>query len=56
MSEELRRARHAREMEALFLPDYDAQNKPSADKRAAYAFRAYRLPGSAGWTRSWTGL
>jgi hypothetical protein len=32
-----RRARLLRDLEQDFLPDYDAQNMPSADKRAAYA-------------------
>lgn len=43
-----RRARLVREMEAEFVPDYDAQSMPSADKRAAYtlehiAFRVSRI-------------
>lgn len=43
--DELKRARLIKEMEAIFLPDYDAQNMPSADKRAAYALEhiAYRM-------------
>jgi hypothetical protein len=32
-----RRARLPRELEQHFLPDYEVQNLPSADKRAAYA-------------------
>ena len=34
-----------KEMEQLFLPKYDAQNMPSADKRAAYALEhiAFRM-------------
>jgi hypothetical protein len=45
MSDDIRRARVAREMEELFLPVYDANSLPSADKRAAYALEhiAYRL-------------
>jgi hypothetical protein len=40
-----RRARLIREMEGDFVPDYDAQNMPSADKRAAYALEhlAFRV-------------
>jgi len=40
-----RRARLVREMEQGFLPDYDAQSLPSADKRAAYALEhiAFRV-------------
>jgi hypothetical protein len=43
-----RRARLIREMEQDFVPDYDAQSLPAADKRAAYAlehiaFRAGRI-------------
>ena len=40
-----RRARLLREMEQEFLPDYDAQSFPSADKRAAYALEhiAFRV-------------
>ncbi len=40
-----RRARLVREMEAEFVPDYDAQSMPSADKRAAYALEhiAFRV-------------
>ncbi len=37
MNDTVRKAQVAREMEQLFIPDYDAQNMPSADKRAAYA-------------------
>ncbi len=45
MTDDVRRARIAREMEELFLPTYDASNMPSADKRAAYALEhiAFRL-------------
>jgi hypothetical protein len=34
-----------REMEQDFVPDYDAANMPSADKRAAYAMEhiAFRM-------------
>ena len=40
-----RRARLQREMEQEFVPDYDAANMPSADKRAAYALEhiAFRV-------------
>ena len=40
-----RRARMVRELEQEFVPDYDAQNMPSADKRAAYALEhiAFRV-------------
>jgi hypothetical protein len=40
-----RRGRLLRELEQEFVPDYDAQNMPSADKRAAYALEhiAFRL-------------
>ena len=45
MADSTRRARIVRELEQLFVPDYDAQNMPSADKRAAYALEhiAFRL-------------
>jgi len=40
-----RRAKLLRDLEQEFVPDYDAQNMPSADKRAAYALEhtAFRL-------------
>jgi len=40
-----RRARLIRELEQEFVPDYDAQSLPSADKRAAYALEhiAFRV-------------
>jgi hypothetical protein len=40
-----RRARLVRELEQEFVPDYDAQSMPSADKRAAYALEhiAFRM-------------
>jgi hypothetical protein len=40
-----RRTRLLREMEQDFVPDYDANNMPSADKRAAYALEhiAFRI-------------
>lgn len=40
-----RRARLVRELEQEFVPDYDAQSMPSADKRAAYALEhiAFRI-------------
>ncbi len=40
-----RRAKLLRELEQDFVPDYDAQSLPSADKRAAYALEhiAFRV-------------
>ncbi len=40
-----RRAKLLRDLEQEFVPDYDAQNMPSADKRAAYALEhiAFRV-------------
>ena len=40
-----RRARLIRDLEQDFVPDYDAQSLPSADKRAAYALEhiAFRV-------------
>ncbi len=40
-----RRARLLRDFEQQFIPDYDAQNMPSGDKRAAYALEhiAFRV-------------
>jgi hypothetical protein len=40
-----RKARLVREMEQDFIPDYDAQSLPAADKRAAYALEhiAFRV-------------
>jgi hypothetical protein len=40
-----RRTRLIRELEQEFVPDYDAQSLPSADKRAAYALEhiAFRI-------------
>jgi hypothetical protein len=45
MVDPARRARLLRDLEQDFLPDYDAQNMPSADKRAAYALEhiAFRI-------------
>ena len=45
MVDPVRRARLIRELEQEYVPDYDANNMPSADKRAAYAveFIAFRL-------------
>jgi len=45
MADSVRRTKILREMEQEFVPDYDAQNMPSADKRAAYALEhiAYRM-------------
>ena len=35
MTDPARRAKLLRELEQEFIPDYDAPNMPSADKRAA---------------------
>jgi hypothetical protein len=45
MVDPARRARLVRDLEQDFLPDYDAQNMPSADKRTAYALEhiAFRV-------------
>jgi hypothetical protein len=45
MVDPVRRAKVVREMEQDFVPDYDAQSLPSADKRAAYALEhlAFRV-------------
>jgi hypothetical protein len=45
MIDPARRAKLLRELEQEFIPDYDALNMPSADKRAAYALEhiAYRV-------------
>jgi hypothetical protein len=45
MADPARRARLLRDLEQDFLPDYDAQSMPSADKRAAYALEhiAFRV-------------
>ena len=48
MSDLAKRTKLVREFEQDFVPDYDAINMPSADKRAAYAlehiaFRVGRL-------------
>jgi hypothetical protein len=45
MADDVRRARLIRDMEELFVPDYDAQNMPGPDKRAAYALEhiAFRM-------------
>jgi hypothetical protein len=45
MADSARRARLLRELEQDFVPDYDAQSLPSADKRAAYALEhiAFRI-------------
>jgi len=53
MVDPMRRARLVRELEQEFVPDYDAQNLPSADKRSAYAlehiaFRVARIEQSLG--------
>ncbi len=45
MAEPGRRAKLLRDLELDFVPDYDAQNMPSADKRTAYALEhiAFRV-------------
>ncbi len=45
MAEPVRRAKLVRDLEQDFVPDYDAQNMPSADKRTAYAIEhiAFRV-------------
>ena len=45
MIDPARRAKLLRELEQEFIPDYDALNMPSADKRAAYALEhiAFRV-------------
>jgi hypothetical protein len=53
MPDSVRRAKLVRELEQEFVPDYDAQSLPSADKRAAYAlehiaFRVARIEQSLG--------
>lgn len=43
--DEIRHVRMVKELEQLFVPDYDAHNMPAADKRAAYALEhiAFRM-------------
>jgi hypothetical protein len=45
MADPMRRAKLLRELEQDFVPDYDAQSLPSADKRTAYALEhlAFRV-------------
>jgi hypothetical protein len=45
MVDPARRAKILRDLQQDFIPDYDAQSMPSADKRSAYALEhiAYRL-------------
>lgn len=45
MVDPARRAKLLRELEQDFVPDYDVQNLPSGDKRAAYALEhlAFRV-------------
>jgi len=45
MVDPARRAKLLRDLEEEFIPDYDALNMPSADKRAAYALEhiAFRV-------------
>jgi alkylhydroperoxidase/carboxymuconolactone decarboxylase family protein YurZ len=42
---DVRHSKLLKQTEELFLPDYDAQSMPSADKRAAYALEhiAFRM-------------
>jgi len=40
MTDDVRRARILRDLQQDFVADYDAQNMPSPDKRAAYALEA----------------
>ena len=44
MTEPARRAKLLRELEQDFIPDYDALNMPSADKRAARTQPALPAP------------
>lgn len=45
MADPVRRGKLLRDLEQDFVPDYDAQSLPSADKRAAYALEhiAFRV-------------
>jgi hypothetical protein len=45
MTDPTRRAKLVRDLEREFIPDYEAYNMPSADKRAAYALEhiAFRV-------------
>jgi hypothetical protein len=45
MADSTRRAKILRDLDQEFVPDYDAQSMPSADKRAAYALEhiAFRV-------------
>lgn len=45
MADSARRAKLLRDLEQDFVPDYDAQSLPSADKRTAYALEhiAFRV-------------
>jgi hypothetical protein len=45
MVDTVRRVKLLREVEQDFVPDYDAQSMPAADKRAAYALEhiAFRV-------------
>ncbi|MDR3421376.1 MAG: hypothetical protein P4L80_09080 [Xanthobacteraceae bacterium] len=45
MVDPVRRTKLLRDLEQDFVPDYDAQSMPSADKRAAYALEhiAFRV-------------
>ena len=40
MADDIRLARAIRELEQDFVANYDAQNMPAADKRAAYALES----------------
>ena len=43
--DEIRHARMVKELEQLFVPDYDSHNMPAGDKRSAYALEhiAFRM-------------
>jgi hypothetical protein len=45
MADPARRAKLLRDLEQEYIADYDAQNRPSGDKRAAYALEhiAFRV-------------
>jgi hypothetical protein len=45
MADDIKRSRLVREMEQVFVPDYDINNMPSVDKRTAYALEhiAFRV-------------
>ena len=55
MADPARRAKLVRDLEQDFVPEYDAQNMPSGDKRAAYALEhiAFRVGRTS---RAWRGM